>query len=153
MELWLSEVVNNKEDIRNMRSQGFRSNTNSIVGKAINYHYPQLDALVSMFDADKLWNKQIPSVVMGYFDDMHTLLSNLFEQTVEGGYVGIVIGNSVYSNTVIPSDSITARIAEDVGFEVDGIHVARHLTTSSQQKEIMKPLNSFLRESIVLLRK
>ena len=84
---------------------------------------------------------------------VHTLLCSLYKHTVTGGYVGVVIGNSAYSGIIIPSDLLTAAIGKDVGFKVDNIFVARHLTTSSQQKTELEPLKDYLRESIVLLKK
>jgi len=106
-----------------------------------------------MFDKGNLWSKKIPSVVRGYFDDTHTLLKKLYLQTQKGGCVGVVIGNSAYSGVIIPSDILTAQIANEVGFNVENIFITRHLTTSSQQKKELEPLKEYLRESIVLLKK
>ena len=60
---------------------------------------------------------------------------------------------SFANNIIIPTDVLIARIAEEIGFSVETIHITRHLTTSSQQKKELKPLKDYLRESIVLLRK
>ena len=92
-------------------------------------------------------------MVRGYFDDTHTLLEKLYNQTVPGGYVGIVVGNSAYSGVIVPTDILTAEIAKEIGFRVKNIFVTRHLTTSSQQKRELEFLKSYLRESIVLLQK
>ena len=109
--------------------------------------------MISLFDIKRLWNKRIPSVVRGYFDDTHTLLSKLYQQTIKGGNVGIVVGNSAYSGVIIPTDILTADIAREVGFKVKNIFITRHLTTSSQQKKELEVLNNYLRESIILLEK
>ena len=69
------------------------------------------------------------------------------------GFVGIVVGNSAYSDVIIPTDILIARIAEEVGFKIKNIFVTRHLTTSSQQKQNLEYLKKYLRESIVLLEK
>jgi hypothetical protein len=106
-----------------------------------------------MFDKSNLWSSKIPAVVRGYFDDTHTLLKKLYNQTQKGGYVGSVIGNSAYSSVIIPSDILTAQIAKEIGFTVENIFITRHLTTSSQQKKQLEPLKEYLRESIVLLKK
>lgn len=153
VELWLGEFVESKEEMRQLRTTGFRSNTNSIKGKDIVYRNNELENLIGLFDKDKLWSKRIPDVVRGYFDDMNTLLSKLYQQTSEGGYVGIVVGNSAYTGVIIPTDSLIAKIAQSIGFSVEYIAITRHLTTSSQQKEKLLPLKQYLRESIVLLRK
>jgi len=153
VDLWLGDFINNKEEFRLLRNTGFRSNTNSLNNKPIIYKNENLENLISLFDSEKLWNKRIPSVVRGYFDDTHTLLNKLYQQTAKGGYVGIVVGNSAYSEVIIPTDVLIADIAKEIGFKVKNIFITRHLTTSSQQKQKLEYLKKNLRESIVLLEK
>lgn len=153
VELWLGNFVHNKKEFRLLRNTGFRSNTNSLNHKPIVYKNENLENLISLFDSEKLWNVRIPSVVRGYFDDTHTLLNKLYQQTTTGGYVGIVVGNSAYSGVIIPTDVLIVDIAKEIGFKVKSIFVTRHLTTSSQQKQELEVLKNYLRESIVLLEK
>lgn len=153
VDLWLGDFVSDKEEFRLLRNTGFRSNTNSLNHKPIIYKNEHLENLISLFDSDKLWNTRIPSVVRGYFDDTHTLLNKLYQQTAKGGSVGIVVGNSAYSGVIIPSDVLIADIAREIGFKVKNIFITRHLTTSSQQKKELDVLKNYLRESIVLLEK
>lgn len=153
VELWLGGFVNNQEEFKTLRNTGFRSNINSLNHKSINYRNDQLEKLLSLLDKSKLWNNRIPEIIRGYFDDTNSLLSKLYNQTVAGGYVGIVIGNSAYGSVIIPSDLLTVEIARSIGFKVDRVFVTRHLTTSSQQKKNLDSLKNYLRESIVLLRK
>lgn len=151
--MWLGDFVTNKEEFRLLRNTGFRSNTNSLNNKPIIYKNENLENLILLFNSEKLWNSKIPNVVRGYFDDTYTLLNKLYRQTTQGGYVGIVVGNSAYSGVIIPTDILIAEIAKKIGFKVKSIFVTRHLTTSSQQKQELEFLKNYLRESIVLLKK
>lgn len=151
VDLWLGDFIENKEEFRLLRNTGFRSNTNALNHKSIIYKNKYLEGLISLFDSERLWNKRIPSVVRGYFDDTYTLLFKLYHQTTKGGSVGIVVGNSAYSGVIIPTDILIADIAREIGFKVKNIFVTRHLTTSSQQKKELEVLKNYLRESIVLL--
>jgi hypothetical protein len=153
VELWLGDFICNKEDFRKLRNIGFRSNTNSLNHKSIKYTNLYLEKLIRMLDHEKLWNTKIPNLIRGYFDDMHTLLAKLFQQTTKKGFVGIVVGNSAYSGVIIPTDILIAKIAKEVGFQVKNIFISRHLTTSSQQKQNLEYLKNYLRESIVLLQR
>lgn len=153
IELWLGEFVSEKEEFRKLRNTGFRSNTNSLNHKPITYRNEYLENLISLFEPQKLWNNNIPNVVRGYFDDIYALLNKLYRQTAKNGYIGIVVGNSAYSGVIIPTDSLIAEIAREIGFKVKSIFVARHLTTSSQQKQELEYLKNYLRESIILLEK
>lgn len=153
IELWLGEFVSEKEEFRKLRNTGFRSNTNSLNHKPIIYKNEYLENLISLFEPQKLWSNNIPNVIRGYFDDMYTLLNKLYRQTTKNGHIGIVVGNSAYSGVIIPTDSLIAEIAREIGFKVKSVFVTRHLTTSSQQKQELECLKSYLRESIVLLEK
>ena len=153
VELWLGEFVNSKDDMNRLRNKGFRSNTGALDNKPITYHNKHLENLIEMFESTRLWNKKIPSVVRGYFDDMHALLNKIYCRTDRRGFVGVVVGNSAYSGVIIPTDKLVAQIGQEVGFKVNGIYIARHLTTSSQQKKELESLRSYLKESIVLLQK
>lgn len=153
VDLWLGDFISDKEEFRLLRNTGFRSNTNSLNHKPINYRNENLEKLITLFDSDKLWNPRIPSVVRGYFDDTYTLLNKLYNQTIDGGYVGIVVGNSAYSGVIVPTDLLIVEIAKEIGFKVKNVFITRHLTTSSQQKQELEVLKKYLRESIVLLEK
>jgi hypothetical protein len=153
VDLWLGDFVSDKEEFRLLRNAAFRSNTNSLCHKPINYRNENLEKLIALFDGEKLWNNKIPNVVRGYFDDTNTLLNKLYNQTIDVGYVGIVVGNSAYSGVIIPTDLLIANIAKEIGFKVKKVFVTRHLTTSSQQKQKLQFLKNYLRESIILLEK
>ena len=153
VDLWLGEFVKSQKDFRTLRKTGFRSNTNSTSRKEISYTNKKLESLLSLLNMEILWNKKIPNVIKGYFDHTYTLLSKLYSQTTNGGFVGIVVGNSAYTGVIIPTDLLIADIAKEIGFKVKNIYITRHLTTSSQQKRELESLKYFLRESIVLLEK
>ena len=153
VELWLGDFVTSHRDLKKLRSQGFRSNTNSLDHKPVTYKNEHIESLIALFDSENLWSKKIPDVVRGYFDDFHTLLLKLYKRTKRAGSIGIVVGNSAYSGVIIPTDILIAQIAREIGFEIKNISVARHLTTSSQQKIKLESLNYYLRESVVLLQK
>lgn len=153
LELWLGDWVNSREELRAFRAKGLRSNTNTDLRQPIKYRNETLEQLIALFNEERLWSKHIPAIVRGYFDDMHTLLSKLLGLTKGGGYCAIVVGNSAYTGVIIPTDLLLAEIAESVGFHVKEIAVARHLTTSSQQKKGLDPVKEFLRESIILLKR
>jgi len=153
VELWLGDFIKNKEDFRELRNKGVRSNTNAVKNKPIIYRNNNLENLIQLFDVEKLWDKNILFVVRGYFDDTKTLLEKLYVVTQKRGFVGIVVGNSAYTGVIIPTDLIIAEIAQTIGFEVKNIFITRHLTTSSQQKKQLENVKYFLRESIILLQK
>lgn len=151
VELWMGDFVSEKEEFRKLRNASFRSNTNSLGSKPTIYQNKYLEDLIMLLDRDNLWNSKIPEVIRGYFDDTYILLKKLYQQTSIGGHIGIVVGNSAYSNVIIPTDSLIAEIGQEIGFKIKNIFITRHLTTSSQQKINLTYLKNYLRESIILL--
>jgi hypothetical protein len=84
---------------------------------------------------------------------MQVVLKAVHKSLRRGGQCQIIVGNSAYVGILVATDVLLAEIGRTVGFEVERIVVARHLTTSSQQKVQLNGLHSALRESVVVLRK
>lgn len=153
IELWLGDFISNQSDLRQLKKTGIRSNASATVSKELLHTNSSVAHLVNLIGKKKLWSKRIPDVIAGYFDDMESLLANLFLKTQHNGRVAIVIGNSAYAGIIVPSDLLIAEIGQKIGFSVEKVIVTRHLTTSSQQRKLLTDVKQFMRESIVILRK
>jgi hypothetical protein len=152
LELWLGEFIKSREELRNVRKQSLRSNTNADLGRPVK-EFSFLEDLLDLVNAEGIYSKKVLSVIRGYFTDMETVLKGVLESLTSGGRCVIIVGNSAYGGVLIPTDVLLAKISEQLGFNVEKITVARHLTTSSQQKRQLEDVKGFLRESLVCLRK
>lgn len=152
LELWLGGFVESYEDLKCKRKLALRSNTNADLSRPIE-NYDSLETIVNLINEQDIWNKKIPSLIRGYFTDMDKTLQEIFDVTKKNGRCIIIVGNSAYGGILIPTDLILARIAEIRGFKIEKIVVARHLTTSSQQKKKLEDVKEYLRESLVCLKK
>ena len=93
-------------------------------------------------------------MILNYFYDMNKVILNIYKNLKNKAYLFIVVGNSFYNNTPLPTDEIIASEAAKIGFEIKTIIVARRLSTSPQQmKKITQKDKMFLRESIIVLYK
>lgn len=153
MELWLGDFINDQNDLRKLKRTGMRSNASASVAKSLTNSNDSVKHLTDLLETKNLWSNRIPPVIAGYFDDMENLLRNLYEKTMIGGIVAIVVGNSAYAGILVPSDLLIAEIGEKIGFNVEKIVVTRHLTTSSQQRKYLHDVMNFMRESILIFRK
>lgn len=154
LELWMSGLVSSYGEIRAISQKALRSHVEMRIEEPTDAQLPaELRTLVQMIDRTRLWNAKIPPTVLAYFADMQELLSGVFQALQPGGECHIVVGNSAYGGVIIPTDSLVARIGETLGFSVQRVLVARHLTTSSQQRRPLQDLLGFLRESVVILKK
>lgn len=153
MEVWLGDFVNDYEDFVKFRSVAIRSHVNSKFSKIIKHKNAKVEVISSLIGAHNIWNKNIPSMLLGYFDDMHEVIRRTYEISREGSLCAIVVANSGYKGVIVPTDLLLADIANQIGYKVEEILLAREIRASSQQMALFKGKNSLMRESIIILRK
>ena len=72
-------------------------------------------------------------MITTYFIDMQKVITEWFEVLVPGAKVAMVVDNVRFEGEFIPVDLVLSEMAEEVGFEVKEIIVARYIGNSSQQ--------------------
>jgi len=95
----------------------------------------------------------IKFALQGYFADMRLLLRGLRRTLAPEAQVVIVVGNSAYAKSIIPTDALVARLGEEEGYELRALKIARRLHVSSQQRSSLQHLARYMRESVVILAK
>ena len=153
LELWFGDFVKSYDDLKQLRNKSLKSHLN------VKYSFDSLHSdknemlneRISQISDAELWDKRIPQMIYGYFNDMFNIIDNCYEVLKKGGFCAIVVGNSAYGGVVLPTDLILAEYAEKIGFTVDKIEVDRYIITSSQQYEKTKQEGKFLRESVICL--
>ena len=155
LELWFGEFVNSYSDLRTLRTKSLKSHLNfkyqfdDLTNSPIETLNRQLELIKDV----KLWDKRIPQMLYGYFDDMFNVIDNCYEALKKDGFCAIVVGNSAYGGIIVPTDLILSQYAKQIGFEVCKIEVDRYIITSSQQYEKTKENGKYLRESVICLKK
>ena len=153
IELWMGEFVKTYKDMQALNSRAIRSHVETKMSRDYDEEISYVNDFVELIDKDSLWDSRIPKAVQGYFIDMKRILTALYKVLKPGGKCVIVVGNSAYSGIIIPTDALLAKISSKLGFGIEKISVARHLTTSSQQKLVLNDRKEYLRESLVFLTK
>ncbi|WP_033154895.1 hypothetical protein, partial [Pseudobutyrivibrio ruminis] len=153
LELWFGDFVESYDDLKLLRQKSLKSH--------LNFKYKDnfeskknldlLDNVMERVQKTELWDKRIPKMLNGYFEDMFNIIDNCYNTLKSGGFCAIVVGNSAYGGEIIPTDLILAEYAKSIGFKVDKIEVDRYIITSSQQYEKTKKNGKYLRESVVCL--
>lgn len=154
LELWMGDFVKSYEDFKKYRKMALRSHVNSEFDhniRNLNTKVRIISELVSCFN---IWNKNIPDMIAGYFDDMTGILGRLQQVMIKGAKCFIVVANSGYKGVLVPTDLLLADIAEKKGFKTVSIIYARKIRASSQQmRELHGTYEDLMRESIVILEK
>lgn len=153
VELWMGEFVTSYEEMRHLNRSAIRSHVETDLIRTGDVNLSVVEDFAALISPDSIWDSRIPNAVRAYFIDMKQVLQNLYTLLKPGGTCTMVVGNSVYGGTVIPTDSLLATISTSLGFVVENIGIARHLTTSSQQKKLVEDRREYLRESVVILKK
>lgn len=154
LEMWLLGFVNCADEFLTLRRQTFRSHPTCATPEVPPSFMHEIDKGKLRSVLQPLFSRAAkdPRLRMftGYFADMWVTLRNLLVCLRKGGYAIFVVGNSLHGNSntayLLPTDLVTARIAEIVGFTVCDTIAARNLRRRLSG-------NHFLRESIVVLRK
>jgi predicted MPP superfamily phosphohydrolase len=72
-------------------------------------------------------------MITGYFLDMQRVIKEWARVLAKGARVAMVVDNVRFEGELIPVDLILSDMAEEEGFRVDEIIVARYKGNSSQQ--------------------
>ncbi len=140
--------VQNFEELKAIRFGILRSHIESKIRKDEVPPHPVIKEVVEILGRKKLNNPKIPSMITTYFIDMQKVISEWFKVLAPGAKVAMVVDNVRFEGELIPVDLVLSEMAEEAGFEVKDIIVARYKGNSSQQ---MKKYGRVpVRESIVI---
>jgi DNA modification methylase len=154
LEFWMGGFVKEYEDFKKYRDMAMRSHVNSSFDHKIKKHNKDIDVIAKTIANYNIWNKNIPDMLRGYFDDTYELLKRMKEYFTSGASCYIVVANSGYKGVLVPTDLLIADIASSLGFKVEKIMFARKIRSSSQQMdELHGKYNNLMRESIIVIRK
>lgn len=152
VELWFGDFIKNYNELKELRNSTLRSHLNQDLTERNKLNNKFVNIFSEAVSRKKLWNRKIPLMIKGYFEDMWFVLREIYQLLSPNGCCVVVVGNSAYGNIAVPTDTILGNIGLDIGFKSFQIEIARHLGTSSQQ---YRKINNkdILRESLILLKK
>jgi hypothetical protein len=154
IEIWMGEFVKEQIDFKKYRSIALRSHVNSGFIHSFSQENTTVDTIATLISCFNIWNRNIPDMLRGYFDDMNTLLAHLYSIMIDGAKCFIIVANSGYRGILVPSDLLIADIAEQIGFKFHEIRIARKIRASSQQMQALYKIDDgLMRESIIVLEK
>jgi len=143
--------VRNFEELKAIRFGILRSHIESKIRKGETPPHPVIKEVVEILGRKKLNNPKIPSMITTYFIDMQKGITEWFKVLAPGAKVAMVVDNVRFEGELIPVDLVLSEMAEEAGFEVKEIIVARYKGNSSQQMKKYGRVS--VRESIVVWEK
>jgi SAM-dependent methyltransferase len=157
LELWLLGFVTNREDFLKLRRSTFRSHPaygraelpdNFVDAIKSGPLQISLGTLLQRIEKSKgHWRSPL---LASYFADMWTAVSNYHACLKPGGFLVMIVGNSLHGGKGLPylvaTDIVLSQIAILHGFKSPQINIARNLKRRLSG-------NHFLRESVVIMQK
>ena len=143
--------VKNFDELRALRHSILRSHIESRLKEDDTSPHPAVDEILEALRFKHLNNARIPIMLKSYFVDMQQVVAGMGSVMAPGGWVAMVVDNVRFEGEMVPVDLILSALAEQEGFQVHQIIVARYKGNSSQQ---MKKYGRVpVRESILIWQK
>jgi len=153
-ELFLGRFVNTSAELYKLRLKTVRSHIQA------NWKKPNLNNIDSLLlkqiyskiiaKNELLMHKNIPSMILAYFEDMGVVFNNLSNYAKENAHLWMVVSTSAYANEHIPVDLILGDVATKNGWKLKEIGVLREI---NKRMTKYSPDISKLRESVIILSK
>lgn len=127
--------VRNFEEMRALRHSLLRSHIEAKVSPDEQAPHPAVREMVELLRCrvQNLNNPKIPDMLTGYFVDMQKAICEWARVLIPGAKVALVVDNVRFDGLTLPVDLVLSEMAEEAGFEVEAILVARYKGNSSQQ--------------------
>ena len=154
LELWILGFIDNYQQWRDIRRGTIRSH-HSLKFERTSYLrddpstaevYKSLKLMGESDFLKRYAKENMPSVILGYFDDMYLALKEQYRVLKQGGYLVYLVANSRHSDLPVATDVILGEVARLLGFEPLKLIVLHRRNGRTRKKR-------FLRESVVILRK
>ncbi len=144
LEMGFLNMIKDENDLKILRTKMITAGINSTQSNksqsdSIAFIKPLINKVT-----EKAYDKRIPMMVRGYFNDMDKAIKNIYIFLKSGGQSVIVIGDSQFGGVHIPTDLILAKLCEINGLEIEKIQSVRERKSRNGMK---------LRESLIFVRK
>ena len=105
-------------------------------------------AIYKLSSKSDLWNPWIPDMIGAYFEDLRTVMGELYRILPGGGRAYVVLGDSRYSGIHIPVIAGFCEMVAELGYNVSDVEPLSSKRTSPQQggrKELLESLITLIK--------
>ncbi len=127
------QFVKNFQELKRIRFGILRSHIESKSNTDDRPVHPAVAEVLNNLDGRKLNNPRIPIMLTAYFVDMRKCICEWSSVLAQNSRVALVVDNVRFEGQEMPVDLILCDLAEQAGFRIESIIVARHKGNSSQQ--------------------
>jgi hypothetical protein len=144
LELWVLDFIDKEGDLSGYRRKTITASINSTqMDKTKETPFEEINKVVRRIERNA-YDRRIPVMVGSYFNDMLLALKNIHKSLAPQKHCVIVVGDSFFGDTYIPTDEFLAGIASSIGFRSVENRVVRSRKSRGGYK---------LRETVLILKK
>jgi DNA modification methylase len=135
LELWMLDYLRSGRDNRHLRLSTLRSHVQvAWEGTPRRIESDTLAATIADLEHRRadLWDARLPEMVAWYFEDLHTILTQLRRILPAGRHAVIAIGDSQYAGVLIDVAQILREMLGQIGFSLAKSEVIRSMRSGSQ---------------------
>ncbi|MEG5099397.1 MULTISPECIES: hypothetical protein [unclassified Microcoleus] len=127
--------VKNFEELKELRFGILRSHIESKIDAFDKPPNPVIAEVVDILrqQGKALNNPRIPDMLTAYFVDMQKAICEWAKILAPGAKVAVVVDNVRFASEIVPVDLVLSEMAQELGFRVEQVIVARYKGNSSQQ--------------------
>ena len=125
LELKLAGFVTTEKDLPALHSKGIIAGINNVSKRKESFETPECVLPYIEQLNEVAYDKRIPTMVSGYFNDMESVISKLSIAIVDNGIFIMDIGDSQFAGIHIPTHEILMTICKKYGFELYSQEVLR----------------------------
>lgn len=125
LELKLAGFVTTEKDLPALHSKGIIAGINNVSKRKESFETPECVLPYIEQLNEVAYDKRIPTMVSGYFNDMESVISKLSIAMVDNGIFIMDIGDSQFAGIHIPTHEILATICKKYGFALYSQEVLR----------------------------
>lgn len=118
LELKLTDFIKSEKDLPNFHSKGIIAGINNVSKRKKNIEIlPCIKTYIDKLEP-VAYDKRIPLMVAGYFQDMNVVIEKLSHAMKDGGIFIMDIGDSQFAGIHIPTHRILSELCADHGFRI-----------------------------------
>lgn len=148
-EISIADILSSELEYKKLVKDSYKSHVEASFKNDVISSIPEVNKILQKVVLSENNNAKIPHMICGYFDDLNDTLTNLRSVLKPGAKLAFVVANSRWGGVVIPVDHLLTLIAEQLGYKLNKILVARYKGNSPQQMAKFGKIP--VRESVVIL--
>ena len=135
IELWFIRIIRKKGDIGKLRDKAITAGINDVRGfrtkeNPPNNNFKSIKKALSILDRTA-YDKRIPQMIRWYSHDINLALKGAIRNLKLNGIIAVDIGDSVYSDVLVPTDELIIEILTEHGCQlVENILVRKRKSRS-----------------------